>query len=210
MYLTRIALDDRRRETMQALASPGILHGAVGRCFGEERESCLWRIDRLHEVTHLLILSRDAPDCTAIAAQFGSPDDTGCTKAYDGFLSQIREGQCLRFRLRANPVRSVSQGSGNGRGKVCAHVTQAQQKQWLMERAEKHGFSLSEDAFDVTDTRWENFPKHAGEKRTVTLRTAAFEGVLTVTDAELFKKTLTGGIGRAKAYGCGLLTVMRA
>ena len=31
---------------------------------------------------------------------------------------------------------------------------------------------------------------------------------LTVTDAELFKKLLTEGIGRGKAYGLGLMTVI--
>ena len=34
-----------------------------------------------------------------------------------------------------------------------------------------------------------------------------YEGVLTVVDAEIFKKALVNGIGREKAYGMGLLTV---
>ena len=37
-----------------------------------------------------------------------------------------------------------------------------------------------------------------------------YEGMLTVTDAELFRQALTQGIGREKAYGMGLLTIMRA
>lgn len=36
-----------------------------------------------------------------------------------------------------------------------------------------------------------------------------FEGVLTITEAELFRKALIDGIGRAKAYGCGLMTLAR-
>ena len=35
-----------------------------------------------------------------------------------------------------------------------------------------------------------------------------FEGMLKVTDAELFRKTLREGIGKEKAYGCGLMTVL--
>lgn len=209
MYLTRIALDTRRRETMAALASPGMLHGAVERCFAGERERCLWRIDVLNQGTYVLILSGRRPDCAHMAEQLGFTGDPGATKEYDGFLSRLENGQRLRFRLRANPVKSVSKGSDGGRGKVCAHVTAQQQKQWLLERAEKNGFSLREDEFDVTDTRWERFMKRAGEKRAVVLRTAAFEGVLTVTDTAQFYKALTEGVGRAKAYGCGLMTVMR-
>lgn len=45
MYLTRIALDMKRRETMRALSSPGILHGAVEHCFDGARARSLWRTD---------------------------------------------------------------------------------------------------------------------------------------------------------------------
>ena len=62
MYLTRVAIDTKRRETMRALASPGILHGAVERCFTGERKRRLWRIDALQHGTYVLILSEDAPD----------------------------------------------------------------------------------------------------------------------------------------------------
>ena len=32
-----------------------------------------------------------------------------------------------------------------------------------------------------------------------------FEGVLTVVDPDLLGHALTGGVGKARAYGCGLL-----
>lgn len=35
-----------------------------------------------------------------------------------------------------------------------------------------------------------------------------YEGVLTVTDEELLKVALTNGIGREKAYGLGILTIV--
>ena len=45
-------------------------------------------------------------------------------------------------------------------------------------------------------------------RQSVTLLQATFEGVLTVTDAAAFRNALTKGIGRAKAYGMGMLTVV--
>ena len=36
-----------------------------------------------------------------------------------------------------------------------------------------------------------------------------FTGDLVVADVEAFKKTLFNGIGRSKAFGCGLLLVKR-
>ena len=35
-----------------------------------------------------------------------------------------------------------------------------------------------------------------------------YEGILTVTDRDRFIGALTQGIGRAKAYGCGMLTII--
>ena len=37
-----------------------------------------------------------------------------------------------------------------------------------------------------------------------------YEGILQVNDVEKFRKVLVEGLGREKAYGLGLLTVMRA
>jgi CRISPR system Cascade subunit CasE len=62
----------------------------------------------------------------------------------------------------------------------------------------------------VVHTQWEKFRKGNGGKGEVTLRTATFEGILTISDLERFRRTLLSGIGRAKAYGCGLLTIVRA
>ena len=78
----------------------------------------------------------------------------------------------------------------------------------LLARAEKHGFALEADQFGVVSNKWYSFRKH-GERR-VSLLAVTYEGVLRVTDAALFRRTLTEGIGRGKAYGMGLLTVMRA
>ena len=41
------------------------------------------------------------------------------------------------------------------------------------------------------------------------LLAVTYEGVLQVTDPEAFRNLLCQGIGRGKAYGLGLLTVMR-
>jgi CRISPR system Cascade subunit CasE len=42
------------------------------------------------------------------------------------------------------------------------------------------------------------------------LSTAVFEGQLEITDTEAMRRSLTGGIGPAKGYGCGLLTLAPA
>ncbi len=44
----------------------------------------------------------------------------------------------------------------------------------------------------------------------VTLTTVTYDGILQITDADAFRRALTNGIGHAKAYGCGLLTLAAA
>ena len=87
-----------------------------------------------------------------------------------------------------------------------AHVTQDQQKQWLLKRAENCGFLLDENAFNVVHTQWLKFTKGQNSNK-ITLHMATFEGILTISDVERFRQSLLSGIGREKAYGCGLLTI---
>jgi CRISPR system Cascade subunit CasE len=201
---------------MRALALPQVLHGAVEsglpRGADGNRERALWRVDYLKEMYYLLVLSTQRPDFTQIAEQFGYPyAEPWETKDYNQLLARLQSGQVWRFRLRANPVRSSFQEKNetSGRGKVFSHVTQEQQRQWLLARADACGFMLQENAFDIMHTEWKRFQKAKESGHQVTLSMATFEGALTVSDPERFRQSLVFGIGRAKAYGCGLLTIAR-
>lgn len=215
MYLSRIELNTRRKSTMVALASPQQLHAAVESSFpssADQKFRNLWRIDRLGNELYLLVLSSGKPDFTHIVEQYGWPaaEQQWETKNYVSLLERIEVGQIWQFRLRANPVHSVNQASVSPdqkpaqRGKVFAHVTVLQQEQWLLDRAIKYGFRLKEGSFRVVQQEVRKFKRQGNP---VTLGIATFEGILEVEDVALFVRTLTCGVGRAKAYGCGLLTI---
>lgn len=211
MYLSRLRLDSKRRNTMKALNAPNLFHGAIEHAFTGQRTRKLWRVDTLGGNKYLLLLSEEEPDLTAAAEQFGLPGVSSWeTKAYDPLLRRIKEGTTWHFRLRANPTKCCVQSGQTSaiRGTVHAHITTEYQKEWLLERAEKHGFSLRPDTFQTVESEWKIFRK-GSERNRVTLLAVTYEGLLRVTDEELFCKTLTGGIGRGKAYGMGLLTVVR-
>lgn len=204
MFLTRMKLDTDNRNTMRALNAPNRIHGAVESAFSGERRRCLWRIDNLKGQTYLLILSEEEPDLKNAAAQFGA--ESWETVSYDPLLERITEGSRWYFRLVANPTESKAQGKGK-RGKVHAHVTPQYQKEWLLSRASDHGFSVDMDSFDVKHSQWFQFQKRQSGPE-VSLLQVTFEGRLTVTSPEKFRNMLTEGIGRAKAYGMGLMTVI--
>ncbi|HHT02549.1 MAG TPA: type I-E CRISPR-associated protein Cas6/Cse3/CasE [Firmicutes bacterium] len=217
MYLSRVALNKRRQNTMAVLASPHKIHATVESSFPPGFATGvrnLWRLDRLGNNLYLLVLSGAKPDFTHVVEQYGWPNSGQGweTKDYTRLLNRIQAGQKWQFRLRANPVHSVKQKTASEekedarRGKVYAHTTVQQQERWLLERAGKYGFFLKEEWFRVIQRETKRFQRQ-GE--TVTLGTVTFDGILEVTDAPLFQEALIRGIGRAKAYGCGLLTVAK-
>ncbi len=214
MYLSRIELNGYRRDTMKALGSPEVMHAAVMQSFNSFNQSVedrpLWRVDRIGPVTYLLVQSARKPDFTHIVEQFGRPNvDMGWdTLDYDNYLSKIEQGQTYRFRLRANPTYAVSEGEG--RGKVYPHVTAEQQMNWLKQKSLTCGFSIeSEEGHTSADIVQRDIKHFKRNGNPMTLSVVTFEGVLIVTDAESFRNAIMRGIGRSKAYGCGMLTVMR-
>ena len=48
--------------------------------------------------------------------------------------------------------------------------------------------------------------REAGNR--ISFISVTYEGILTVSDKEMFVKALTEGIGREKAYGVGLMTLV--
>lgn len=208
MFLSRIPIDRYNRNTLRALNSPSVFHGALESSFAGERQRNLWRIDCTGDQLYILLLSNCKPELSSFCSQFGYDGWVSYEiKSYDGLLERIKNGDKWRFRLTANPTKSVSAQGQGSRGKKLAHITTDFQKKWLVEKSEKSGFSVTENSFDVVESRWLKFAKRG--QRGVSLFSVTYEGVLEVTDADLFRRSLTGGIGRGKAYGMGLLTVMK-
>lgn len=195
---------------MRLMAFPNLLHGAVEGCFSGARRRNLWRVDALGGQPYLMILSEVPPDFEALAKRYGREglSPSWEVKPYDAFMNRLAAGQRWQFRLRANPVRSSTREreGERSRGRLYNHVTLDQQRAWLVERAEAHGFAVEENAFDVVHSQWHKFRKGGGE---VSLLAVTFEGRLTISDPALFRELLAGGIGRGKAYGCGLMTIAR-
>lgn len=222
-YISRIALNMAWFEARQLVASPYRMHAAVGSSFPpdavrqNDEGRILWRLDEFssNRSTWLYVVSPERPDFTHIVEQAGWPLHAEWeAKDYTPLLERIAQGQCWQFKLRANPVRTAREDKGRRQrssgivGKVQGHVTVAQQTKWLLDRAGKHGFrvlSEGEVADVVVSQRHRERFQRGGD--TVTLTTVTFEGRLEVTDASAFRDTLCHGLGRAKGFGCGLMTV---
>lgn len=217
MYLTRMALNPARRGTRFLLGSPQRMHAAVLSAFPPDTPvetpagRVLWRVDRNVSSLLLYISSPSVPDLTHLVEQAGWPLSSTApwsTVAVGSLHERLAEGQRWVFRLTANPVHNVGCDAGK-RGKRYGHVTVAQQEKWLRDRSRGWGFEVV--SAGVVDRRRLTFARRSdGAARQVTISTATFDGLLRVTDPVALRSALTAGVGRAKAYGCGLLTLAPA
>lgn len=230
MFLTRFRMNPQKRGSLRLSSSPQRMHATVLSAFPPDRARgtegrVLWRLDTpsRHEWT-LYVVSPARPSMEQLQEDCGwSQEPSWETAEYGPFLDRLREGQTWAFRLVANPVRAEP-GERGSRGRLRPHVTATQQQAWLVERAERLGFRIPEAVVDtpggngagvehvpgveVTRRGRDSFGKGGPDRRsTATITRAQFDGVLEVTDRELLRTSLTHGVGRAKAYGCGLMTL---
>lgn len=76
---------------------------------------------------------------------------------------------------------------------------------WIMAQGERRGFEVTN--LVVEDYRVSSVSR--GRKRNATFGILDLKGELIVRDPEKLKAALVTGLGRAKAFGCGLLMVRR-
>ncbi|MFE9679459.1 type I-E CRISPR-associated protein Cas6/Cse3/CasE [Streptomyces sp. NPDC006259] len=157
------------------------------------------------------------------------------TKPYGPLLDRLAAGDRWAFRLTANPVHTIRRNDSEPR-KITAHLTPVHQMGWLLQRQDTCGFRILEKPEDQrllpSGTTHQGKHEHHGDRyelsvgqqhnlafdksrsegsnrrgKPVTLVTVTFDGRLEVTDPDALRRTLSHGIGRAKAYGCGLITL---
>lgn len=215
MFLTHVPLNTGRRSAVALLSSPHRIHAAIQSGFTDTRAvrsvqpatdgRVLWRVDRNGADTNLYVVSPDRPDFASLMEQAGWTDASRPVRTadYSPFLQHLEAGQEWAFRLTANPV-TTTLDALRGRKVRVPHVTVAQQTKWFTDRAEASGFSVP--AVLVDDRRKLEFQR-SGKK--VTLASVSYRGTLKVVDPGLLRSLLTNGIGKAKGYGFGLMTLAK-
>lgn len=130
------------------------------------------------------------------------------------FVLKVPNGQRLRFRLRANPIKAIkdsSKGTIQKKGKTFTKsvrvplIHEEQQQAWLERKFQD--FALLETL--VVQPEPVTYFRKPKESRSGKIQTVLFDGVMTITDAAGFEAQVNHGIGPAKAFGCGLLSVVR-
>lgn len=151
-------------------------------CPDEMKTRILWRLERAGSGFMVLAVSERKPEFAPAGKILARPYPNEVFKLKSGLFS-CTVNPCRVSGGRRVPVR--------GRDAVAG---------WFMEKAEARGFRAS--GLYVGPVSVARFRKGTGE---VLFEKAEISGRFEVIDRELFKQALLGGIGREKAFGCGLV-----
>jgi CRISPR system Cascade subunit CasE len=228
MYLSRLILNPRSRQVQHELADPYELHRTVSRAFPdgvfkaeraeENATNVLFRVD-LHPRTRiptLLVQSRQHPSWAFLSTEkkdylLGENDlplDVE-NPAVKEMNLQLREGQTLAFRLRANPtVKKDREGRKQGRRVGLIH--EEDQHKWIIRKLEAAGATLvSVNIINEQLVRGKLFIEKEQQKR-MSFLSVQFDGILQVKDTEKLVSNISSGFGSAKGLGFGLLSLAHA
>lgn len=205
MYLAKIHISSQKAN------NPYDWHDALWKLFPgrpDEKRQFLFRVEHLDKQTGAQILLQ-----TPIEPAHSS-DDARCL-ACKPVVYCFEQGQNLRFRLRCNPIKAIKderKGTVTRNGTVYTRsvkvplIDEEEQQSWLAGKLQAAGAELL--AVTVIQESPLYFRK-SKEKRSGKIQPVLFEGILKVTDVESFQKKLQEGIGPAKAFGMGLLSLAK-
>jgi CRISPR system Cascade subunit CasE len=215
LHLSRLLLNPRSRQVQRETADPYQRHRTIMRAFPDDlpdNERILHRLD-VHPRTGavlLLVQSRAAPDWTPLQEkkllQPADPFSGLDNPAVKQFDPALRPGQILNYRLVANPtVKKKREGRKNGTRVPL--VREERQLEWLQRKAARNGFRL---LHTLISNQQEVKGRKGKGKRPLTIYTVQFDGRLQVADPAKVEAAVQNGVGPAKAFGCGLLSLAPA
>lgn len=209
MYLSQLLLDPASRRVQSELSNRYELHRTLTAQFpsNQRREvNLLYRLEiperQVFQPITMLVQTMVEPDWSALSGSgllMGSPQ----VKTFD---PDLPTGAIYFFRLLANPTKRTKQADGKSK-RVGLYSPEAQ-TEWLQHKALQGGFTVG--GMKLQDLGMvESIKKKNNQIIQIKHYTVQFDGVLSVSDPHLFKLTLVKGIGSAKAFGFGLLSLAK-
>lgn len=198
IYLSQLMVNLHSRPARNDLADRYELHRTLLSAFPETlpaHERVLYRVEEgtLDPMAIILVQSLTQPDWGAVP-RLRDPYLLREPRVRQ-IVPYVQSGDRHRFRLQANPTVKRD-------GKRHAIYDEAALLAWLQRKGEQHGFAVG-----PLDARAAKLGQKTGQKRRQTWHAVQFDGILTVMDSRLFVQTLQQGIGSAKAFGFGLLSI---
>ncbi|ASO21823.1 CRISPR system Cascade subunit CasE [Actinoalloteichus hoggarensis] len=160
----------------------------------------LFRVDSGPAGDQLLVQSSLRPEPARLPPDYGTLRTTELTT----LLDTLENTMVVHYRLVANTSKRLAKDTDRHRRGQLVSLKGEEILDWWHRRSAEHGLALaSVEATAVTAPR-------SRDRAAIRHARTRFQGVATVVDAERLRDAVLSGIGRARAYGCGLLSVVPA
>jgi CRISPR system Cascade subunit CasE len=209
LYLTRLTPDPAHPLARRERADAGAMHRRVMSLFPDRLSpqprataGALFRVDQDTTGIYVLIQSSLPPDPTKLPTGYGP----SITKNMAPLMARCQPGTRVTYRIIGNATARLGPRTTAGRPGQTVPLRGRDAHAWWQRHAATAGLDL--DTIHTTVLAPGSTAGGDGEatRRTPHDRTQ-FDGTATITDATALITALSRGIGRAKSYGCGLLTV---
>ena len=204
MFLSQLTLNPRCADARRDLGSAYEMHRTLSRAFtsnsATQPSRFLWRLESNAigwKPPVVLVQSQTAGDWSALEniADYLAADVEH--KRLD-LAALLQQDASMRFRFLANPTVTRN-------GKRLGLAVEADQLTWLERQGAKHGFQAEFALISGQDLLESKKNSHR-----LTIQQVLFEGRLRVVDPSNLAEALVLGIGPAKSFGCGMLSVAPA
>lgn len=215
LWLTRIVPSPRSREARRDLSGSdqGIrLHQRMLRMFPDGVEGparaafgVLFRAEDSPRGPQILLQSHMQPDATRLPDAYGSVE----TRSLDALLSNLHKGMVVNYRCVANPVRKPRTTSRQAyKLPPVVALSGNAAVEWWERQSNTAGLEpLHINAHPLASVRGQRGSHDPAANHRIQHARTQFEGTARILDAEQLREKLATGIGRGKAYGCGLLSI---
>lgn len=203
MYLSKLLLDIANPSVYQALRDCQDMHRNIMKAFDQDRKSVqmLYRLVERKECIQLYVYSSVQPDWNRVTGNGYLLQDM---KEISALPTLYGRDSILHFNLLACPSKKVTVEGKKNSTRVLLK-TPEERENWLRKQAEKYGFTVLQCTQPSADKQISG--KRGGN--VVLFHAVEFDGVLQITDPEIFWQAYSKGIGPEKAYGTGLLMLSR-
>ena len=202
MHLSRLQLNTTRAAVGWASNPYRVHRRLMMACDGDPR--LLFRIEDTSEGTQILVQSHIEPNWPFA---FGDFAVLRCPPESKSFDLHLEAGRLYRFRLLANPT--VKKKSDDGKPYRLGLIKEADQLAWLTRKLEDAGVKLASCV--VMPRGLQHSGKNpAQDANAATHLAVLFEGALQAQDPARLRAVVESGVGSAKGYGFGLLSLAPA
>lgn len=205
MYLSKLSLN-RTHLAVSWIANPYRVHQRLKiACDGDPR--LLFRIEESLIDMQILVQSHMEPNWPAAFSNFQVLTQPAEYKLFD---PKLQPGSVYRFRLLANPAyKKTVEKDGEKQKTRLGYFKQEDQMAWLRKKLLASGADLL-DCIASKRGLQRSSKAPSKQKEDQVHLAVLFEGALRVQDADKLREALESGIGPAKGYGFGLLSLAKA